>query len=100
MLEPQAGRAAYDVIVRAVEDAMAGRVDAIATAPVNKEAFALAGLPWNGHTDLLAHLTGSASVAMMFESRRAARRARDRPHPARRRAAGAHRRSDRRARSR
>src|SRR5947207_6376879 len=67
-VSPLAGRAAYDVIVRAVTDAMEGRVDAIATAPVSKEAFALAGLPWKGHTDLLAHLTGSPFVAMMFES--------------------------------
>jgi len=63
-----AGRAAYDSIVRAVADARAGIVDAIATAPVNKEAFRLAGLPWHGHTDLLAHLTGSSHVAMMFYS--------------------------------
>ena len=63
-----AGRAAYDGIVRAVADARAGAVDAIATAPVNKEAFRLGGLPWNGHTDLLAHLTGSEHVAMMFYS--------------------------------
>src|SRR5262249_16678161 len=34
----------------------------------NKEAFRLAGLPWTGHTDLLAHLTGSSQVAMMFHS--------------------------------
>jgi 4-hydroxythreonine-4-phosphate dehydrogenase len=67
-LSPHTGRAAYDVIVRAVTDAMAGDVDAIATAPVSKEAFALAGLPWKGHTDLLGHLTGSPFVAMMFES--------------------------------
>ena len=67
-VSPLAGRAAYDVIVRAVTDAMEGRVDAIATAPVSKEAFALAGLPWRGHTDLLAHLTGNPFVAMMFES--------------------------------
>ena len=46
------GRAAYDAIVRAVEDAQQGRVDAVATAPVSKEAFAMAGLPWRGHTDL------------------------------------------------
>jgi 4-hydroxythreonine-4-phosphate dehydrogenase len=64
----EAGRAAYDAIVRAVEDARAGRVEAIATAPVNKEAFAAAGLPWKGHTDLLAHLTGAPRVAMMFHS--------------------------------
>jgi 4-hydroxythreonine-4-phosphate dehydrogenase len=43
-------------------------VDAIATAPVNKEAFKLAGLHWAGHTDLLAHLTGAGRVAMMFHS--------------------------------
>jgi 4-hydroxythreonine-4-phosphate dehydrogenase len=67
-LSGAAGRAAYDSIVRAVADARAGAVDAIATAPVNKEAFRLAGLPWHGHTDLLAHLTGSSHVAMMFYS--------------------------------
>ena len=61
-----AGRAAYEAIVRAVEDARAGRIDAIATAPINKEAFAAAGLPWPGHTELLAHLTGARRVAMMF----------------------------------
>jgi 4-hydroxythreonine-4-phosphate dehydrogenase len=65
-LSAAAGRAAYDTIVRAVTDAMRGDVDAIATAPVNKEAFRLAGLPWSGHTDLLAHLTGARDVAMMF----------------------------------
>ena len=65
-LSAAAGRAASDAIVRAVSDARAGVVDAIATAPINKEAFALAGLPWKGHTDLLAHLTGGPRVAMMF----------------------------------
>jgi 4-hydroxythreonine-4-phosphate dehydrogenase len=64
----EAGRAAYDAIVRAVADAQGGEIDAIATAPLNKEALALAGLPWKGHTDLLAHLTGSERVAMMFYS--------------------------------
>jgi 4-hydroxythreonine-4-phosphate dehydrogenase len=68
VLSADAGRAAYEVIVRAVDDAQHGRVGAIATAPVNKEAFRLAGLPWAGHTDLLAHLTGSRDVAMMFYS--------------------------------
>jgi 4-hydroxythreonine-4-phosphate dehydrogenase len=68
VLSGEAGRAAYDTIVRAVEDAQRGIVDAIATAPVNKEAFRLAGLPWSGHTDLLGHLTGAPHVAMMFYS--------------------------------
>jgi 4-hydroxythreonine-4-phosphate dehydrogenase len=67
-LSGEAGRAAYEVILRAVDAAKDGAVDAIATAPVNKEAFRLAGLPWSGHTDLLAHLTGVEHVAMMFYS--------------------------------
>jgi 4-hydroxythreonine-4-phosphate dehydrogenase len=62
----EAGRAAYDAIVAATSDAQARRIDAIATAPINKEAFAAARLPWRGHTDLLANLTGSPRVAMMF----------------------------------
>jgi 4-hydroxythreonine-4-phosphate dehydrogenase len=68
VLSAEAGRAAYDIIVRAVDEARNGHIQAIATAPVNKEAFRLAGLPWSGHTDLLAHLTGASHVAMMFHS--------------------------------
>jgi 4-hydroxythreonine-4-phosphate dehydrogenase len=65
-ISAEAGRAAYDAIVAATGDALAGRIDAVATAPINKEAFARAGLPWRGHTDLLGHLTGAPRVAMMF----------------------------------
>jgi 4-hydroxythreonine-4-phosphate dehydrogenase len=68
VLSAEAGRAAYELIVRATGDAQAGVVDAVATAPINKEAFQLAGLPWAGHTDLLAHLTDAKQVAMMFDS--------------------------------
>ena len=45
-----------------------GAVDAIATAPSTRKRSRLAGLPWSGHTDLLAHLTGAPHVAMMFYS--------------------------------
>jgi 4-hydroxythreonine-4-phosphate dehydrogenase len=68
ILSAEAGRAAYEAILAAVRDAQAGAVQAVATAPVNKLAFAHAGLPWKGHTDLLGHLTGSPRVAMMFWS--------------------------------
>jgi 4-hydroxythreonine-4-phosphate dehydrogenase len=64
------GHAAYDAIVAATRDALAGRVAALATAPINKAAFAAAGLSWRGHTDLLAHLCGTPDVAMMFWSDR------------------------------
>jgi 4-hydroxythreonine-4-phosphate dehydrogenase len=63
-----AGRAAYEAIVRAVADVQGGRIDAIATAPINKEAFAAAGLRWPGHTELLADLTGATRVRMMFHA--------------------------------
>jgi 4-hydroxythreonine-4-phosphate dehydrogenase len=67
-LSADAGRAAYDCIVRAVDDARHHVVDAIATAPINKLAFARAGIPWKGHTDLLAHLCGVPRVAMLFHA--------------------------------
>jgi len=62
------GRAAYDAIVQASADAMQGTIAGIATAPISKEAFALAGLPWRGHTELLQHLTGAPRVAMLFHA--------------------------------
>ncbi len=69
-LSAAAGRAALDAVERAAADALAGRLDAIATGPINKEALALAGSPWRGHTELLAHVTGAREVAMMFHSPR------------------------------
>lgn len=70
VVNADAARAAYDAIVRATEDAKAGRVGAIVTAPISKEALALAGYQWRGHTDLLAHLCNTPEVAMMFWSER------------------------------
>ena len=67
-LSAEAGRAAYDTIVRAVQAARSGEVDAVATAPISKLAFARAGLPWKGHTDLLAHLCNASPVAMLFHA--------------------------------
>jgi 4-hydroxythreonine-4-phosphate dehydrogenase len=68
VLSAEAGHAGYRAICDAVQHAMAGSVEAIATAPINKLAWSRAGIPWKGHTDLLAHLTGSPRVAMMFWS--------------------------------
>jgi 4-hydroxythreonine-4-phosphate dehydrogenase len=67
-LSAEAGRVAYEAITAAVDAALHNRVDGIATAPISKEAFVLAGLPWPGHTELLAHLCGSRRVAMMFDA--------------------------------
>ena len=70
VLSAEAGRVACEAVEQAVADAMAGRLDAIATGPINKAALALAGFAWRGHTELLAHLTGARDVAMMFHSPR------------------------------
>ena len=69
-ISADSAHAACDAITAATRDALAGTVDAIVTAPINKSAFAAAGLPWRGHTDLLAHLCRAPQVAMMFWSER------------------------------
>jgi 4-hydroxythreonine-4-phosphate dehydrogenase len=69
-LSPQAGHAAYEYIRVASELAVAGRVQAICTAPLNKEALHAAGHLYPGHTELLAHFTGTEEVSMMLNSPR------------------------------
>jgi 4-hydroxythreonine-4-phosphate dehydrogenase len=61
-----AGKAAAGYIEAAVELCAAGSVDAIATAPINKRALFLGGYSFPGHTEFLAHLTGSEDSAMAF----------------------------------
>ena len=67
-LSAVAGDAAYRYIERAVALAMAGSVDAICTAPLNKEALRAGGHDFPGHTELLAHLTGTPEVSMMLSA--------------------------------
>ena len=64
-----AGRAAYEYIARAVTLAGEGAIDAIVTAPVNKEALAAAGVPHAGHTEILAALSGTRDFAMLLMGR-------------------------------
>jgi 4-hydroxythreonine-4-phosphate dehydrogenase len=61
-----AGRAAYEYIERAVALAQAGEIDAIVTAPVNKEALAAAGVQHSGHTEILAQLSNTRDFAMLL----------------------------------
>ncbi len=62
----EAGRFAYLAVERAVALALEGRIDAIVTAPLNKEALNLAGYHYAGHTDMLAALTGAKSSVMLL----------------------------------
>ena len=65
-LDARAGDAAFRYLERATRLASAGRVAAIATAPLNKEAMHLAGHGYPGHTEILADLTGTQDYAMML----------------------------------
>ena len=62
------GQAAYQYITTAIDEALAGRVDAIATGPIHKEALHAAGIPFPGHTEILAERTKSDRVCMMLTS--------------------------------
>ena len=66
----EAGMSSYTAVEEAVRDAVDGVIDGMATAPISKSAWALAGLPWRGHTECLAALTGAAHVRMLFYSSR------------------------------
>jgi len=48
--------------------ALEGKISALVTCPINKEAMNLAGFSYGGHTELLAELTGAKEYAMMFVS--------------------------------
>jgi 4-phospho-D-threonate 3-dehydrogenase / 4-phospho-D-erythronate 3-dehydrogenase len=62
------GRASYTYIVKAIEAALAGRVSAIVTGPIHKEALRDAGIPFPGHTEIFETLTHSPRACMMLTS--------------------------------
>lgn len=68
-LSALAGRAAVAAVEAAARLAMEGSVDAIVTAPLNKEAIHLAGSPYPGHTEMLAALTGARRATMLLLTR-------------------------------
>ena len=65
-VDARAGAAAAAAITRAAEDALQGRVRGLVTAPIHKAAFAAAGIPYPGHTELLGALAGTTEVRMML----------------------------------
>jgi len=62
----EGGEASIRFVMAAIEAAQAGRIDAIVTGPISKEAVRMAGYPWPGHTELLAEKFGASEYAMMF----------------------------------
>ena len=65
-IDARAGQAAYDAVVVAARLALAGKLDAITTAPLHKMALRRAGHDYPGHTELLAELCGVDDFAMML----------------------------------
>jgi 4-hydroxythreonine-4-phosphate dehydrogenase len=62
------GKAAYDFLCTAIDLTRAGAADGIVTAPLHKEGLRAAGLPYPGHTEILAERTGTQSYAMLLYS--------------------------------
>jgi 4-hydroxythreonine-4-phosphate dehydrogenase len=61
-----AGQAAYDFLCRAADLVLAGQAQGIVTLPLHKEGLKAAGVPFPGHTEILAHRTGTSRYAMML----------------------------------
>ncbi|MEZ6086918.1 MAG: 4-hydroxythreonine-4-phosphate dehydrogenase PdxA [Pirellulaceae bacterium] len=62
------GKASFDYVVTAIDAALSGHVDAVVTGPIQKEAWNAAGIPFPGHTELLAQRTGATESCMMLTS--------------------------------
>jgi 4-hydroxythreonine-4-phosphate dehydrogenase len=60
------GAASIQFVIHAADLALAGEVDAIVTAPLNKEAIHMGGYSYPGHTELLAEMSGTSEYAMML----------------------------------
>lgn len=60
------GKAAYEYIERAIEMALQGEIDAVATGPIHKASLNLSGVPHPGHTEIFASLTNVDDYAMML----------------------------------
>lgn len=61
-----AGQAAYDYLCAAIDDAQAGQIRAIVTAPLSKHSMHLAGIDQPGHTEILAERSNTTDFAMML----------------------------------
>lgn len=67
-VDARAGKAAYEYVEKAVEYAMQGKIHAIVTAPLNKEALHAGGKMFPGHTEILAHLSNTKDFSMLLAS--------------------------------
>lgn len=69
-LDARYGQAAIDYVRAATKMCLRGEADAMVTAPLNKEAVALTGRPFSGHTEYIAELCGASESRMLLASER------------------------------
>ncbi len=67
---PQCGRMALETVRSAVQQCLAGDLDAVVTGPINKYAVQLAGIDFSGHTEFIAELSNARDVRMLLASDR------------------------------
>ncbi len=63
----ESGRASFSALEQAVEAARRGELEALVTAPISKQSWQMAGIPWAGHTDYLEHLFPGAIMAFFSD---------------------------------
>ncbi len=68
ILSEEAGGAAVEYVKKAVDLALAGRINATVSAPLNKEAMNRAGFHYQGHTELIGDLCGAARTGLVLIS--------------------------------
>jgi 4-hydroxythreonine-4-phosphate dehydrogenase len=66
-VQGMAGKAAFDYIKKTTELAISGKIDAMATTPINKEALKAGNINYIGHTEILEDLTNSKDPLTMFQ---------------------------------
>ncbi len=88
MVDARAGRAAYAFLTTAARLALDGRIDAITTLPLNKQALHQSGVNHPGHTEILAEYCGVPDHAMMLYLETNAAEAGESPAPSARRGPG------------
>ena len=64
--DPHYGKAAYEYLMEGIKLASSARIEALVTAPINKQSFIKADIPFHGHTEIFASFTKTTKFAMML----------------------------------
>lgn len=66
---PECGKASFQYVLYAIDLAMKDKVKAVVTAPINKKSLRMAGIPYDGHTEIFAEYTRTKKFAMLLASK-------------------------------